>query len=336
MENDTESISIWLTSLGLSRYKTSFDQNGISSRDLLVHLTKADLVELRVFDEKDQNTILSAIQQPTVEAKMPAVENFQGPLMNLLEHRIISAQDIQMMFGVLKQTIKVSSHIRDTLEAALHQFASGSIQARAAGDVVLDVRRHVARVLGLTDDDLLHPSYAPAAAEADIQSLKEEIRKNLCGRRDQARVVFACMDIDDEGLLPIDTFVSTLADLLPLITELRRLRKFARRLDREDSGCIAYEAFLEQYSTAAVPSKQRSMAGRSTSPFSSDEDDILIQRFAGRNNIVRLSGRRSTALDDSDEFDAPRRAPPRRALTSARPAAQQTPPRGAAKARRRS
>ena len=302
-------ISTWLKDLGLAEYTTSFELNGISSGDLLVHVTAADLVDLRVYDAKDQKILLDGIQslrsKQSKISKENSGENLRS-LMNLLEQKIISLQDMQMMCGVLEGSIQISSHIISALKSSLQLFQAGSLSAESAGEVVQNTRRYVARILGLVDDDLLHPSNAPAALEADIQKLRDEIHKSLKGRREQARAIFACMDADEEGSLTIETFVSVLADLLPRTIERRRLRKFARRLDRDDRQRIFYDSFLEQFSTTQDGDKAQ-RPNRADSPYSSD-DDVLIQRFAGRNHILRLPSGSSKDFHDKNMLSRARGA----------------------------
>jgi hypothetical protein len=302
-----EHVSNWLVSLGLSQYVTSFELNGVSSGDLLIHICDFDLVELRVFEESDRRLILDSIRELQVQKTHTYEydETLSQVLFNLLDKKIIDARDLQLLLGILKGSISISSHNVTALESALRSFTRGTLSAESTKEILQKVRQQAIRALGLIEDDLFHPSYAPAAAEAAMQKLMREVRASLSERRERAYAVFCCMDADEEGTLTVDNFVSTLADLLPDTIERKLLRKLARRLDGYSDGRINYNAFLEQYST---PAAQRSASRGSSSPPSSDDERLFVQRFAGRSSIFRKGARGADASEPTGPAAARRRA----------------------------
>jgi hypothetical protein len=158
-----------------------------------------------------------------------------------------------------------------------------------------------------------------------MQRLVSEVRASLSGRRERAHAVFSCMDADEEGSLAVDTFLNTLADLLPESVEPRQLRKLAKRLDGYNDGRIRYNSFLEHYSTPAAP-RSTSRGRSSRSPPSSDDDErLLVQSFAGRSSIFRKGGGGGASESVYWRADPGRATAPRPSAGAWRPRSPPTP-----------
>jgi hypothetical protein len=85
----------------MHQYVTSFQNANIDSAALLLQLKAQDLTELRI-DTADRDVILKHMATLSAKAKVTGTERFREPLWRLLQERLITPQELQMMYGVLQ------------------------------------------------------------------------------------------------------------------------------------------------------------------------------------------------------------------------------------------
>ena len=85
----------------MHQYVTSFQNANIDSAALLLQLKAQDLTELRI-DTADRDVILKHMATLSAKAKVTGTERFREPLWRLPQERLITPQELQMMYGVLQ------------------------------------------------------------------------------------------------------------------------------------------------------------------------------------------------------------------------------------------
>lgn len=94
-------IALWLESIDMHHYVTSFQTANVNSAALVLQLKAQDLAELRV-DAADRDALLKHIAALNTKAAVTGTERFREPLWDLMQRRLITPQELQMMYGVLQ------------------------------------------------------------------------------------------------------------------------------------------------------------------------------------------------------------------------------------------
>jgi len=318
-------IALWLESLGLHQYITSFQQSKIDTIAMLVKLTNDDLLDLRV-ESRHRELILGQVELLKKKGDVRESEKFRQPLFELLEARLITPQELQMMYGVLQKSIVIPQHKLTALESALKYYSEARINAKTVSEVCKDVRRQAARMLGLLEDDT-----TKSGDKVDTRKVEEEVKKCLKGKYDDAYDVFAYVDKKSEGKLATDDFVSALVDLLPPNIERKKIRKLARAVAKD--GSVDYHDFLDKYTTVGRGQTRGHSHRRSESrdkgrdgghggrggrrgDLSSSEDD---RKTRGRRRGESGGGRYSSSSGDEDYVPTRKSRVHSRSTSNARP-----------------
>jgi len=288
-------ITLWLESIDMHHYVTSFQNANVDSASLLLQLKAHDLTELRV-DTADRDVILKHIATLNTKAKTTGTERYREPLWQLLQQRLITPQELQMMYGVLQGAIRIPLHKKEALETGLIYLTAGRVTPDTAAEVCKDVRRQAARMLGLMDEDLVAGKIDPRKEE-EQRRLEDAIKRALRGKHHVVYEKLSEADPKLEGTISIDDFVSRIHLMLPTGTEVKKIRRLARARDKEKKGVIDYRDFCDDF--ASKDSKHEKRAGRdkkkSRSKYSDSSDD-------GSPRHRRSSHSRGRNSDSDDDY----------------------------------
>ena len=277
-------VTLWLESINMHHYITSFQNANVDSAALLLQLKAHDLTELRV-DTADRDIILKHITTLNTKAKTTGTERYREPLWQLLQERLITPQELQMMYGVLQGAIRIPQHKKEALETGLIYFTAGRVTADTAAEVCKDVRRQAARMLGLMDEDLVAGKVDPKKEE-ELKRLEDTIKRALRGKHHVVHERLSEADPKLEGTISIDEFVSRIHLMLPTGTEAKKIRRLARARDKDKKGVIDYRDFCDDF--CSKDSKHEKRAGRdkksSRSKYSDSSDDGSPRKQRGRNS----------------------------------------------------
>ena len=118
----------------MHHHVTLFQTANINSAALVLQLKAQDLSELRI-DTSDRDVLLKHIATLNAKAKVTGTERFREPLWALLQQRLITPQELQMMYGVLQGAIRIPQHKREALETGLIYLTAGRVTADTAAEV---------------------------------------------------------------------------------------------------------------------------------------------------------------------------------------------------------